>query len=382
MGLAWLSGKLGAYWMFQYANYQINETLYGLAKPVKAEHTAIITVDSTDYKNYLGGTSPLNPAKLADAICAVLTQRPAVLVVDFDTSDPSFKQMQIPKTDTRIVWARSIYRFRGITYAGAVLGMTSGSESQGFAVGPADRDGTVRSFPRQIYVDGKSFATVHWRAVQELHAREKGVVPAPWGNADFQESELEVGRLSNNFQFDQYPIREFSPTNETCRQLPKANVTHNFENKIVLFGGNYQFSDIHRSPFEEKWGVELLASAVEAELSGHGVKHLPDLTKFAFKLALATAIGLSFHFLFALPATLISICGLGVVVVFGNLIAVFLGGYEGMVVPFVLGVVIEQLVNVVEQAQHAQSELASFELREQAGLNKSAGDPRANNSCG
>jgi CHASE2 domain-containing sensor protein len=362
--LGWiaLSWWLSEHWIFQYANLQVNESLLGLNKPAKAEHTAIVYVDSEDYREYFRGTSPLNPKVLKNAVCAIMADQPRVLLVDFDTSDQTFRNLAIPESEkTRIVWARSLHRFRGKTYAGAVLGEASGEESQGFAATPADEDGAVRGFPREIFVPeeplgGKFFATAHWRAVQE-YRRKSGEKAAEWGTLQAESTELEVARLSSNFEFPQYPLREFLPTDDSCGKISKAKLTHNFADKVVLFGGNYDFSDVHRNPFEEKWGVELLGSAIETELSGHGEHHFTFWAKLGIKMLLAAAIGLLFHYLYALPATLLSLFGLGGTVAFASVAAVFLGSYEGEVVPFVLGLVIEQLVNLVEQAQHAQSEV-------------------------
>ena len=375
VGLALLSGKLGEYWIFQYPNLQVNEWFGGFGKPVTAKRTALVNVDEKDHREYFEGQSPLNAEKLQNAICAVLRSKPAVLVVDFDTSSPSFAKLQVPQTKTRIVWARSIYRFRGETHAGGVLGRVSGEESQGFAASPADGDGAIRSFPREIFVDGKYFATVHWRAVQEFRARQNATLAPAWGTLETAIENLEVARLSNNFQFPQYALRDFSPSTESCTQNSQPNSAYDFEEKVVLFGGNYDFSDTHRNPFEDKWGVEILGSAIEAELSGHSVRHLPFLAKLSLKIVLGSLIGVMFYFLFALPATLLTLAGLTLVVVSGNVAAVFLGGYEGMIVPFVLGVVIEQLVNLVEQAQEAQFELEQMHLAHVGG--SAGGSPSA-----
>ncbi len=358
--LVWFSGVISEFWVFQYPNLLVNEAIWSLGKPLPPRDTALVLITPEEYEceEYFGGKSPLNPDVLGKAIRAVLDQNPAVLVVDIDTSAAAFAAMAIPETKTRIVWARSINRVRGKTYSGRVLGEASGSRSQGFAASPPDRDGAIRSFARELFTDGKYFATVHWRAVQEFRALKEGKPAPAWGTLKSEGGNLEVARLSNNYNYELHTntLVDFVPPTSTACKLPDKATPNaeSLDGKIVIFGGNYQFGDIHKNPFDEKWGVEILGSAIEAELSGQSVNHIPG--KWVFKLALGAVIGLLFHFLFALPATILSLAGLTLLALAGNIVAVAFG-YEGAVVPFVLGVVIEQLVNLVEQAQEAQVEL-------------------------
>jgi hypothetical protein len=358
--LVWFSGWISEFWIFKYPNLRLNEALKSLEKPLLPEHTSLVVITSEEYEceEYFGGKSPLNPDVLGKAIRAVLDRNPAVLVVDIDTSAAAFGAMSLGETKTRIVWARSIHRVKGKTYTGRVLGEAAGAKSQGFAASPPDPDGAIRSFPRELFTDGKYFATVHWRAVQEFRALKEGRQAPAWGTPAPESVNLEVARLSNNYNYELHTktLADFlPPVSANCKLPDKATPnTENLDGKIVVFGGNYQFGNTHKNPFDEKWGVEILGSAIEAELSGNGVGHIPG--KWIFKLAIGAVIGLLFHFLFALPATILSLAVLTLIALAGNIVAVVFG-YEGAVIPFVLGVLIEQLVNLLEQAQEAQVEL-------------------------
>jgi hypothetical protein len=353
---------LGSLWIFQYPNLLSNEALRIVAGRPTAEHTAIVAIDPEEYPDFELGRSPLTAARMRVAVCRVLAHKPAVLVVDFDTSDASYQAVHL-ETTTPIVWARSLYRFQGKTTVGKVLGQAGGPVEQGFAVGSVDLDGTVRRFPRVIEVDGRFFPTLHWRAIELFRAsnaadgRTTNSATANAHAANANAAPLDTVELALNFQIPSYRLRELTPEAEACGASPPAVVSPDFSKKIVLLGGRYDYADTHRTAFGESWGVELLAGAIEAEASGHGVLRMSKLQKLVVKCVVALLLGFLYSRLFAVPATLVALICLLPMVVFGNVLAVWVGGYDGMLVPFVLGVMIELLANSVEHADEAQRHL-------------------------
>jgi len=315
-----------------------------------------VIVDPSDYAKYFQSQSPLNVGSLQSAVCAVLAHKPRVLVVDFDTSDPSFRSLTIPETGSHIIWARTVFSFRGETKIGDVLGSASTTMGQGFAVASRDPDGTVRSIPREIRLDGKWFNTLHWGAVSDYRAALNGGHIPEFGSISRQTRSLDATHLAADFQFRTYRLREFSPAPRSCETLsPEA--LPDLSSDVVILGGQYDFADIHATPFGGKWGVELLGIAIQSELSNEGMRHFPKLWKYFLKVVLGFVIGWLFTRLYATAATLVVLLALIPMVLFGNLIAVLVLGYEGMVVPFTLGILIEQLVTATEKAQHEQKKV-------------------------
>lgn len=355
-----LTDWLGRLWFLQYPNLISNETLAMFTDRPTAQYTALVTIDSQDYRTYFAARSPLDPQKLRASVCAILAHHPAVLVVDLDTSDPSFTNLQLPATKTSIVWGRPLYRFRGRTIVGNVLGQAGAPLLQGFAVAEEDRDGAIRSFPRAINIDDKWFPTAYWQAVLQFRAVNRGTSSNEQLVLPRYQNDLEVARLATNFDFPAYALRELFREPSTCQTSAVLEGPPDFSNKVVLLGGTYDYSDTHRTAFQEQWGVEVVASAIESDLSGHGVRHFPKLQKYLVECVLALIIAALFSRLFVVPATLITLAGLLPMVIFGNIIAVWISGYEGMVIPFVVGLLLEQMANAVHKGEHAQRKLQSI----------------------
>jgi hypothetical protein len=345
-----LSTALAELWIFQYPNLLSNETVRSFMRPTEAHFTALVAIDREEYPDFSLGRSPLTVKRLQDAVCSVLSHRPAVLVVDFDTSDSSYQKLEVP-SGTAIVWARPIYRFRRETAVGDFVGHAGGAGMWGFSVGAEDPDGVVRRFPREIKVDGRWFPTLHWRAVQLASSGTE--------HRTVSSKPLEVTEVANDFEIPTYKLRELSGSSHGCR-IPDAATPPDFSGKVVVLGGNYDFLDTHWTSAGEKWGSEMVASAIEAELSGEGVRHLGVWGEVALKGILAVLLALLYSRLFAVPATLVAVVLLVPAVVFGNVLAVWIWGFDGMVVPFVLGMMIELLATSVEKADEAQREEEGF----------------------
>src|SRR5947209_17927404 len=71
---------------------------------VMPRHVRLVTIDNSEYWKLFGGVSPLNPPRLGELLSAIASGRPALIVVDLDTSHPMFQSLSAPQ-DTHILWA-------------------------------------------------------------------------------------------------------------------------------------------------------------------------------------------------------------------------------------------------------------------------------------
>lgn len=343
-----VSQALSGLWIFNYPNLLSTEALRMFAGRPVAKFTDLVVIDQKEYPDSTWNHSPLTPERLRNAICTVLAHRPKVLVVDFDTSDSAYQVLQFPHPSTSVVWGRTANRFRGETFVGNYHGKAVDAGDYGFAVGVEDRDGTVRNFLRTIKIDGKVFTTLYWRAVQLFRGQ----------NSQNQTAEnLEILTLSTNFQFPSYRLRELPKGRPDCTVDLAAIPSPDFSDRVVLLGGNYDLADTHHTSYGDSWGIEVLGGAIEAELSGQGVRHFPLLQKVLLKCILALCLGIVYSRLYAFPATLFTFIVLIPIVLFGNVIALWVAGYDGMIVPLLMGLSIELLANAVEKADESQRRL-------------------------
>ena len=86
-----------------------------LTKAPEDSSVSIVSIDDDDYRNLFKAQSPLRPEALAALIDAIAAGDPAVIVVDIDTSDSQFKDIQLerrpdspPEKKPRYVWQREV----------------------------------------------------------------------------------------------------------------------------------------------------------------------------------------------------------------------------------------------------------------------------------
>src|SRR5437867_1335923 len=77
--------ELSGWRLFDYPNLLSNEILRKVTGRPQARFMELVTIDETEYDDFEIGHSPLSASRFRSAICIVLAQNPAVLVVDFIT---------------------------------------------------------------------------------------------------------------------------------------------------------------------------------------------------------------------------------------------------------------------------------------------------------
>jgi hypothetical protein len=322
----------------------------------RQEHfTRIIRIDTEDHKKVFDARSPLPSVALRQSVCALLRRGPAVLVVDLDTSNEreyqSFKNLNA----TNLVWARdATYVASGTGFklaADPVLGGQS-EPPYGIAVMPSGFDGRIREWTRFITIDGRPRPTLAWRAVVEYcnNSRRTGCP-----------SQTELNTVSatplnfyRDLDFETLNLSDFLTDSQGQFRPNDCDATQpdpRFENRIVLLGGFYSKADLHDTPWGTRTGVELVAMAIEQELEPEPLNHLALPFKWALKILIALGIAFIHCRFRPIPAVLATLGLLPPLILISGYLAFRLSDAELAVTPFLVGILIEQLVSGAEKAE-------------------------------
>jgi CHASE2 domain-containing sensor protein len=341
---------LGKRWVFARATLAGTDILLRHPKPVPAAHCSLITIDGQEFDTYLGEW--LQPEKLTSVLENIIKFEPRVIVVDIDTSAPRFHSMVLPAGRSKIVWARVSHETlknnpdvtRSFVWqAGAVLGNRPDQpEYSGSPLFPEDPDSTIRTFRRIVSIDANTPA-LHWVTLRALCASGTQNACA-LVNSDTAADGLVVRPFVTDWDFPTITLSDLMATGGDT--LPHAGGL----GEIVLLGAN--FSDIHPTSFGPRLGVELTASAIESELSPKmGAWRVSEWSHWILKILLAFAIAWLNNRLLPLWATTGTLLLLALVFT-----ASFLGIYYGVFrmdfLPFMIGIWIEQLIEMSERAHH------------------------------
>jgi CHASE2 domain-containing sensor protein len=357
--LLFFTNWLGHRWVFERSTLAGSDVLLGVTKPRPARYCRLVTLDEHEFETYLGEW--LQPDKLANVLNVIVRYKPKVVVVDIDTSAPRFQILRIPTTGSKIVWARVSHqeeklvpgerRRSYIWKVGEVLGNREDQpEYAGSPLLPQDPDFVIRGFRRVVPIDANT-QSLHWvtiRAYCDAGSQEAcALVHADSGAGKEKEADGQrtIRELHTDWDFPSVPLSDLM--SEGGNAKPHAGELGD----IVLLGA--KFSDIHPTPFGPKLGVELTAAAVETELAGESVVwQVYGWSRWILKVLLALAIAWLNSRLMPRWATAGTLLLLALVFV-----ASFLGIYYGLFrmdfLPFMIGIWIEQLIEVSEHAQRA-----------------------------
>ena len=118
---------------------------------------------------------------------------------------------------------------------------------------------------------------------------------------------------------------------------------------IVLIGGDYQREDRHQTPLGEMLGVRILATAIETELSGGGIRRPRKIALFPLWVMQGVALVLIFHFypLSEKPLTNITLnlLVIPITVILCSLIASGSLAYWSYFIPVAVGILINKLID-------------------------------------
>lgn len=283
------------------------DTLVSLREPLEAQQVVIVGISRDDYRTEFGERSPLDPAKLKRIVDAIAKGHPAVIGVDLDTGAEVFRDLQPPPAPPTIVWARDasaangdseagaaersqgrnqksiadigkrllhrflpfIFRERERIVPGGVLGRDRSSFPSGVALIPRDNDGAIRRYRRQFRTSEPGSALMDsfsWAIVKEYDK----AMSLPLRETEESDEGWVMNFAVNEDSFKPLTIEElFRVSDGAGWQGDRGEV----KDKIVLLGGLYPTSrDQHFTPIGSRYGVELLAYAVESDLQKRTVK--------------------------------------------------------------------------------------------------------------
>lgn len=289
-------------------------------RPRENSPVAIVEITDSDYETIFGAKSPLDPAQVRRLLAAVAAERPSVIGVDLDTSDPSFAGFEIPPEWPTVVWGRVALAPGGAKLQPqAVLGGRSPTCS-GIVAMQLDRDGVARhyrrAFPAEAFCgsqpcrrpedanapagqrlcesDACPLPSFAWAVLQAHSVAGREYTPEKF--EALRASAVETDELAVSFAAERRPppggrddcapaanAEDFQLSRRTrltageiigSAEDPQTPADFRpLEGKIVLVGGAYgSYSrDEHRTPLGMMAGVELLAQVLETELEGGGL---------------------------------------------------------------------------------------------------------------
>jgi hypothetical protein len=354
-----LSSLLGRIWVFEYAGLRSQEILQTHLPPVRGKYARIISITADDYRDIFHGLIDSGP--LDEAIDRILEFKPAVVVVDLDTSAQRFWKKLKPRPGS-VVWARDVEDIpKGNQVELKLLPvrgeMDSSGVSWGLALFPRSLDWTIRIYRRTYRVGSVPYPSLHWEAANRFCNSARAKSAPACGNlkalaqkltveANPSEDDLAEPVLHARYAFEPFPLGDL---------LTKAPASGHSDlvGKIVLLGGSYSPQDRHQMPFGVLDGVEVVANAVEAELNPQGQREIGWVAEVGLKVVLALLIWVGHHFLRPLYALWSSLGLLTLLVFVGSLMAAFYAGYVANFALFLLGILIEQLYHSAKVAEQA-----------------------------
>ena len=360
-GLLLVSTWLSHIWILHHVNLAGEDVFASVKPPLPARHTVVIKLTEADYDDLFG--SCVTPDGLEKIIKTLLQFKPGVLAVDVATSARWFRELNVPESSTKIVWARvsrvqnsnaPTFRSTSNWIAGEVLGhRTTEPLYSGVTLFPQDSDWVVRGVQRWVRLKNGTVPTMHWEILRAYC--ESGSPEACEIIRSAPSLDTGIRTLPNRYEFPPIELRDFMPSgaksNPAGREtVPGENV---LQGKIVILGG--AFGDDHPTPFGIQQGADLVGSAVETELDGKSQPFaVRGLIQLLAKLMLAFILAALHHYFrpfYALTGTLLLLCG----VVTFTFVAFYYQALQVDFMPFVVGIWIEQLYEGAEHAERITS---------------------------
>lgn len=280
-----------------------------------ADHIFIVEIDNNDYADPFGRKSPLDPDKLSEILRQIASGNPRIIVIDVGTENSVFKSLESPKgfqgsviwgqtwkpvdsaETARLVGALSPEAIpllplcrRVVLLPAQVLGGSNETGlKKGLAYLPADNDGTVRRYCRQLQVlSGDRIVmedSLPWRVAKEF---DQGLIK--------KESE-EANDVFIAFAQEPSKLPRMS-AGELAQAYKGTGWKDLVEDKIVILGGTFdEARDVYNTRGGRIHGVKLLAQIIATELEIGGIRAVSDgwliFSQFALSLVFA-AINIKF----------------------------------------------------------------------------------------
>ena len=324
-----------------------------LSPPPSRSDVALVVINDTDFKEIFDSTRPLNPAKLHDLIDAIAKGKPRVIGVDLNTSDPKFKDFQVESWWPPLVWGRMVMEFEpsvienpvperpvALDVLGGGRPELNNAQHSGLP-SVIDIDNVTRAYQRVVETSsGEVLPTIPWAVVKKFDngiaaAREESTAPLMISYAGDP-------RGSHRTELSAAEVLDYAAD-------PGWANNGYIKDDIVLIGADYPREDRHETPLGEMLGVRIMATVIETELSGGGIKRPGRLALLPLWILQALALILVFQFFPLRKEPLrnvsLTIILVPVTVLLCSLIASRSLAYWSYFVPIAVGVVISQLLD-------------------------------------
>jgi CHASE2 domain-containing sensor protein len=304
---------------------------------------------------------------VVQAACAIAALGPAVVVVDLDTSEsdprnhgfpPDFR---LPQTSVPIVWAADTTSTKEgkeevVKVAPILGGRVTIWPPYGIATMPTDFDGVVRTWRAFVPINTSATPTLPWAAIQQ-YCRHDG---SKCSQSRLKAFQNQLQAFTTRIDFMDVPLSGLlteapSVSPETfpasCPDLPPDD---RLQGRIVVLGENYSRADEHETPWGPLRGAQLVAMAIEQAFSPAPQHDVDELFLIVLEVGIAFLIAAIHHWIRPIPATVITIILLPAGVIISSELMFLFGDYEVGIVPFMVGMLIHQLVGSAERAEHRE----------------------------
>jgi CHASE2 domain-containing sensor protein len=314
------------------------DTFVRFNAPRYSDDIVVVEITDDDYELLFQSRSPLDADRLAALLAAIHSAHPALIVLDIDTSDDSFRKLASLGVTAwpDLLWARVPKRPPRSEqpengYLPALEPVAAGTmidaSRMGVPVFPVDSDGVVRRYRQQLETSAGTLPSLSWNATRRynIQAKERS------------------GDIFFNFAGDRYAFPIVQAGQFLGPPDPQA-WSRVLGHKIVMLGGDYAAGrDTYITARGEMAGVELVAHAAQSNLSGGGIGEGSFLVSAAFDIAFGTLLVFLFFRLHLGPAFFIGLVGLLPLALAASWLTFSSLAYWVSFVPLMLGMLIHQL---------------------------------------
>ena len=299
-------------------------------------NVAIVYITDKDYYKLFQGRSPLDAAILSRAVSAASVGGASVIGVDLDTSDRSFRTLQIDSRWPAVIWGEE-----GIPNTGSMVPVPAlGGRSialTGLTEFPIDSDGVVRRYQRTFMSGSKLLPSFSWIIVKTYCARHLNLC----SHIDLRDASSRTMVM----RFSSLPRQSLSVGEILdAARSPYWRESRPLNDMIVLIGGSYHAGrDLVVTPLGIKPGVSLTADAIRSEFDRGPIQPLRSGIAFLLDLGIgALIVWISYGFR-PRAALVITLLGIPVLAGIGSYLAFASLAKWVDFIPVTLGVFIHQL---------------------------------------
>jgi hypothetical protein len=299
----------------------------------QAKSVRLVTIDDNDYAALFHSRSPLDAATLAKLLDAVAKGHPRAIVVDIDTSDPSFRDMPTPPVP--IVWNASAQEFADGKFAvyQPLGGRTMPPNSvTALAVAPQEERGIVRGYQHTYLLEAGGTVDSPGYAAARI---DLGHAP--------EESSSRGGETHYlDFRYRFLPVKaQDLITDAESGAWDKLAL---FAGQVVVVGGTYRAGrDQYATPKGLVNGCEIVAQSAAAEIDGTFISSANRWTTGLLMVLSGLITMAVYHWLRFRMAFLVSLAMLPALSITSNFILFHRFAAWGAMVPLVIAVIVAEL---------------------------------------